>query len=473
MWSITLGGALVCLTYFYLQSIEYQKEGVRRDVLHLAQSLAHLVDVDLHEQLTDPSQMGSPEHLEALNPLVRFHLKIPEIYYVYTIRAIDGEEYFILDTVYDPRVRAQRPGKTVLSEIMERYEMPDPNPDANPAMYRGDAYVYPLPYVDDFGKFISAQAPLFDRTGEYVGYAGVDYDISDYRERVNQIRIAGAGALVLAFIVSFVIANLTRRMREVEVALTRQRAVAEEALREAKERAEAANREKGEMLAMASHDLRNPLTSISGLTELMLLRLRDGRGRADMKDIEEDLVTMKSTTAQMLKLIENLLTTELIEQKGFRQSPAPFNLSDQCRDMLQSYELHASRKSITFCSRIDEGILVRGDSALLREATGNLVSNAIKYSQPGTTVTIELRTDSSRRRAVFTVTDEGPGLSREDQTRLFRKFQRLSATPTAGEPSTGLGLFIVKTIVEAHGGEVECRSTPGSGSRFSITLPLA
>lgn len=471
MWAIILGGALLCLTYLYLQAIEHQKEGVRRDVLHLAQSLAHLVDVELHESLRSPRQMGSPEHLEALKPLVRFHLQIPEIHYVYTIRDVDGQEYFVLDTAFDARVRARRPEDTLLSLIMEHYEMPDPNPEANPAMYRGDAYVYELPYEDSYGQFISAQAPLFDDDGRYVGYAGVDYDISDYRERVNQIRIAGAGALVLAFLVSLIIANLTRRMRQEEVALTRSQLAAEEALREAKERAESANLAKSDLLAMASHDLRNPLTSISGLTELLLLRSRDGQPPR-WQEVEADLRMIQRTGRQMLTLLEDLLSSERVQQEELMVRAEAFDLAQLIKSVIDQYHPHAVQKSQKIESRLAPALTVKADRSLLREAAGNLISNALKFSPAGRSIRVQLQQDTARGEAVLEVEDDGPGISPEDQKQLFQRYRRLGPTPTAGESSTGLGLFIVKRVVTAHGGSVHCESQPGAGARFEIRLPL-
>jgi signal transduction histidine kinase len=106
----------------------------------------------------------------------------------------------------------------------------------------------------------------------------------------------------------------------------------------------------------------------------------------------------------------------------------------------------------------------------MREAIDNLVSNAIKYSQMGGRITIEVDAESGN--SVIRVTDKGAGLSPEDLGRLFGRFQRLSAKPTAGESSTGLGLSIVKRIIDMHGGDVTAGSAgPGRGSTFTITLP--
>jgi signal transduction histidine kinase len=111
-----------------------------------------------------------------------------------------------------------------------------------------------------------------------------------------------------------------------------------------------------------------------------------------------------------------------------------------------------------------------GDHDRLREAVDNLVSNAIKYSPPGTGIDISLERQDGR--ASIKVKDQGAGLSPEDMSRLFGRFQRLSAKPTAGESSTGLGLSIAKRIVELHGGTIQASSGgPGAGATFEIVLP--
>lgn len=473
MWAIALGGVSIVLAVFYLQSVAYQKEGVRRDVLHLAQSLAHLVDMERHEALVSPDQMGSPLHRRTLEPLVRFHLKIPEIHYVYTMRVIDGKEYFVLDTASDERIKKMR-GDVEESVIMEEYEMPESIPAALPAMLRGEAYVYDLPYADEYGRFISAQAPLHDEAGNYVGYAGVDYDISDYRSKVRQIRVAGIAAWVVAFFVCLVIAKLTHRLRVESLAQLARRESLQQSMQEAKERAEAATLAKSEMLAMATHDLKNPLTAIKGRSETILLRHEAAKGEAAPVCREQDLRAIRSiheSATHMADLIENVLQAERLSQPGIAHPECPVNLSAECENLLVFHRILAEKKHLRLSSRIEAGIQVRGEGARLREACGNLVSNAIKYSSPGSAVKVVLETSASGDTVEFSVTDHGPGIRPEERHRLFGRFERLSAEPTGGETSTGLGLYIVKSIVEAHHGTVECESTPGHGARFTIRLP--
>jgi len=118
------------------------------------------------------------------------------------------------------------------------------------------------------------------------------------------------------------------------------------------------------------------------------------------------------------------------------------------------------------------GVLVNSDRAALGQVLDNLVANALKFSPPGKTVrvTVGLAPDG---RGECRVSDEGPGFTEEDKTQVFRRYRRLSARPTGGEPSTGLGLSIVKKLMRDVGGEVRLESTAGQGATFLLSFPLA
>ena len=115
--------------------------------------------------------------------------------------------------------------------------------------------------------------------------------------------------------------------------------------------------------------------------------------------------------------------------------------------------------------------MVQLDPGVTVQVLENLVSNAVKYSPPGTDIFVRLK--SCPQSARVEVQDQGPGLNAEDQTKLFGKFARLSAKPTGGEHSTGLGLSIVKKMVEAMGGKVWCETEPGHGATFIVEFPIA
>ena len=136
----------------------------------------------------------------------------------------------------------------------------------------------------------------------------------------------------------------------------------------------------------------------------------------------------------------------------------------------------ATNKQITLHYHAEEVVVIYADVMAIQRVLDNYVSNAIKYSPPQSTVWIDIKLlhaeEDQDLRVKVTVSDEGPGLTLEDKEKVFGKMQRLSAKPTAGEHSTGLGLFIVKQLVDAHKGSVGVESELGKGASFWFTLPV-
>lgn len=243
-------------------------------------------------------------------------------------------------------------------------------------------------------------------------------------------------------------------------------------LRAALDTAEQATKSKGEVLAIASHDLKNPLAAIAGLADVLSMMKR-GEIKND-KDQELEMLEHINTTAlHMTEVVGGILLGESIEQKGLEFSDFPVDLSELALSVIRLSEPTANKKSIKFHCDVREGIDVKADPTRLREALDNYVSNAVKYSPNGGNVHISLLPDEDDQFVTFSVKDEGEGIAEEEKSKLFVKFQKLSARPTAGESSTGLGLAIVKSIIEMHNGEVGCDSVAGQGARFWLRLPIA
>ncbi|WP_243041258.1 PAS domain-containing sensor histidine kinase [Dyella sedimenti] len=245
---------------------------------------------------------------------------------------------------------------------------------------------------------------------------------------------------------------------------------AQEELRAKKEAAEAAYKAKGELLAIASHDLKNPLSSIAGLAQI-LLDMKTAEGGASQQDIEF-LKSIHEASSHMFEVVKGILANEGLEQEGLSITKDDVDLSALATDLVQFATPSAERKGITLSAVITPDIHYQGDKTRLREALDNYISNAVKYSPQGKTVTVSLTLAADGKWIEFGVRDQGPGITEEDKPQLFGKFKKLSARPTAGESSTGLGLSIVKAIVELHGGQVGCDSTPGQGAYFWARLPL-
>lgn len=228
---------------------------------------------------------------------------------------------------------------------------------------------------------------------------------------------------------------------------------------------EALNREKSGLMRMAAHDLRNPLTGL--LMSIDLLRLEDASARGQALD------RMILLVHQMMHMIRNLLDVEALEAGTRRLHIERIDLTSALRESLATLEPVAHRKSIALhYAASPADLTVLADRGALRQISDNLLSNAVKYSPSGATV----RLSASRvapDRVRFEVRDEGPGIRDDEKPRLFQRYTCLSARPTAGEASTGLGLSIVQELVAHLGGRVWCESEPGRGSTFLVELPAA
>ena len=174
----------------------------------------------------------------------------------------------------------------------------------------------------------------------------------------------------------------------------------------------------------------------------------------------------------MGEMVQNLLDANRIERGEMKLNLAPADLGPVLRSVVEAYRPRATAKQQTIhlqCGKTPVTVLL--DPSVIVQVLENLVSNAVKYSPPGKRIFVRLKQEAGAVRCE--VQDEGPGLSAEDQKKLFGKFARLSAKPTGGEHATGLGLSIVKRMVEAMHGKVWCDSEPGQGATFIVELPAA
>jgi len=223
------------------------------------------------------------------------------------------------------------------------------------------------------------------------------------------------------------------------------------------------NNEKNEFLGIAAHDLKNPLTVILGNAELMTMVEDPGK-------INKLANTIAAAAKRMRNLINDLLDANAIEQGKFTSKIERCDVGLLVRECVENNQLSAAKKDITIRVGMSQGLMARADRTATLQILDNLISNALKFSPPNTT--IHVHSAPEKDFALVSVRDEGPGISAEDQKKLFKKFVRLSARPTGGESSTGLGLSIVKKLAEAMAGTIQCHSALGTGTTFVLRLPV-
>ena len=224
---------------------------------------------------------------------------------------------------------------------------------------------------------------------------------------------------------------------------------------------------KSEMIRMASHDLRNPLNNIMGYIELVAMTL-DGIGITP--ELEQYLESLRRSAQSMKALLEDLLTLERIESEREADWES-FDIAGLIAEVIDEQRSGAELKRQVLRYAWEGGrVPVFGSVTQLRQAIANLVGNAIKYTPEEGHVEVTLEVDGGR--VHFSVKDDGYGISPERQARLFERFYRAREPGTDHIGGTGLGLSLVKTVVERHGGRVWFTSVPGEGSTFGFLLPV-
>lgn len=246
----------------------------------------------------------------------------------------------------------------------------------------------------------------------------------------------------------------------------------EKALRDARLAAENASRAKSDFLANVSHEVRTPLTIITGAQELL--------SETSLAPDQRQYLDMAQSSAEtLLRLIEDLLDFSRIEARRMELEESPFNLLDTVETTLAGFAMQAAKKKLPIHLQVDPAVPRRilGDSLRMRQVLTNLLSNAVKFTETGSIdVTIGLRKDERIDAAgamlFFSVRDTGIGIPAEKQSLLFKSFSQLDASATRRYGGTGLGLAISQRIIHTMGGDIWVESEPGQGSEFFFTLPL-
>ena len=225
------------------------------------------------------------------------------------------------------------------------------------------------------------------------------------------------------------------------------------------------SKEKSDIIGIVAHDLRDPIASIKMISSL----LQDPS--ISSHDARQFVHAIQSACDRTLELITSLLSMNAIESGKMKFEYEMLNPCTIIENVLTRFATAAAEKSVSlhFTPAAVAG-LIKTDKNALREIMENLISNAIKYTPREKNVFITSSIENTMYR--FVVRNEGQGIRAEDHEKMFQKFSRLSATPTGGEPSSGLGLFIVKKIVDALRGSIHCESTPGVYAAFIVELPV-
>ena len=243
---------------------------------------------------------------------------------------------------------------------------------------------------------------------------------------------------------------------------------AQKMLHRAIQRYKATADQKSEILAIVSHEIKNKAAPIRELTRLAVDDLESGRELPHALDL---LNHVADAAEQLIKSVNDTLHRESNRSSSIVPVFEWSDISKIALSAVDNVQPLAQKKNIAVTTDVEPNCESLVDEFLLGEIYENLVNNAVKFSPQGTKIHVVLR--QSGEAFVFSVRDEGPGLSEDDKRKLFGKYQTLSAKPTGGEASSGIGLYIASKLVSLHNGTIEALSDgPGRGSTFVVRLPL-
>ncbi len=222
------------------------------------------------------------------------------------------------------------------------------------------------------------------------------------------------------------------------------------------------NNQKDEFISIVAHDLRNPISVIMTATSLL-----DSEEFPNKENVAEYSELIQISTDRMLNLVNNMLDIQSVEHKSGAIKQDKVNVNNSVEQSILHFKKTADVKNISLFTSLDNDTgMMLGDHSSLIRILDNIISNAIKYSPEGKKVWIGTQADGDK--LLIHVKDEGPGLTKKDQQKLFGRFTSLSSSPTGNESSTGLGLYIAKKLTNSMGGRIWCESEYGEGSVFYV-----
>lgn len=302
------------------------------------------------------------------------------------------------------------------------------------------------------------------RTGGLVSTSAclllIDYYVLEPHHMLFARQWEDAALLALFAFVSLSVALMTASRREA----IQQREAALRDAETARQHAETSSRLKDQFLATLSHELRTPLNAVLGWTSVLISgRVEPGKEPAALESIHRNALAQK-------QLVDDLLDTSAIVSGRLRLDPAPIDLADVAQSAIDAVRLSLEARGLRFVSRL-QSVRLTGDATRLRQVIWNLLSNAVKFTPEGGE--IELTVGPRNGEAEIVVRDNGRGIAADFLPHVFDAFRQADSSITRVSGGLGLGLSLVRYLVEAHGGRVRAESGgSGQGSVFTVTLPI-
>lgn len=234
---------------------------------------------------------------------------------------------------------------------------------------------------------------------------------------------------------------------------------------ELRREAKAASEKQNQIISVAAHEMKNSLATISAYSELL-----GEQGKEGSLPIDQIAIHLRRASERMKGVIGEMLEMARLQSDGLLLHKTHFDIAPIIGRVAARNAVLARAKQQKLFLDIDSNVMILADELRIEEIADNLINNAIKYSPAGSSINVRLVAED--KKAMLEVMDEGPGFTEIDWEKLYMPFSKLSAKPTGGETSTGIGLCVVKMLVDAHGGLVDVKNNEEKGAKFTVTIPV-
>ncbi|NVO19957.1 MAG: sensor histidine kinase [Bacteroidetes bacterium] len=435
--------------------IRIQKE-TSENILQVARSIEAAIPKDslntLEVNINDLNKPYYKSLKRALREVIKVN-KMARFAYLYTQR--NGNIYFIVDSEPDTSADYSPPGQEFSEADIS---------DWQPLLKGVESVSAPL--TDRWGTWVSVLIPITDKSnGKPIAVFGMDFNAQSFQHMVlvEEMRSCFIILLMLAVLFFFVRVRENNSRLKQEIIIRKE---AELTIQHQNEELVELNITKDKFFSIIAHDLRGPFAGFLGLTEILAQTLHT----MSLEQIQKFAVSMEKTSKNLYRLLENLLQWSLMQRNVTTFDPQSFLLLNQVTEGIAPTLELAETKEIEMIVNVPAGQKVSVDLHMFNTIIRNLVSNAIKFTPKGGKISISsaVKEDSFIEIAVK---DTGIGMPKEMVDNLFRLDVVTSRKGTEGEPSTGLGLILVKDFVEKHKGHLRVESSEGAGSTFYFTIP--
>lgn len=440
------------LFYFYLTG--FHAQNLKQNLVAIAKTASLQINGDILQEIQSPEDMEKPEFKKIVAYLDAVRNNNQNIRYIYLMRKTSNPDTlsFIVDADSLKTEEELDENNNGLIDINEEISYPGDLYNAShvPALKR--AFIEPTAdegiTIDQWGKFISGYAPIYNSQKEVVAIIGVDLKAEDYYRLQNRTNMALYILIsIFSLIIAIIFILIKQYKKEIKIL-------------------EDVDRQKSDFISLASHQLRTPLSA----SKWGINMLQHGDFGSLGKEQKKAIADLCIVNEQMVALVNDLLKVSQTDSADLIAKFRKIHLKTLCDGIINELQFYIAEKNIKFKFSIDDKIkIIKSDPDLLKDILLNLLSNAFKYtpSKGFVSLDVQLRFEE----IIFEIKDTGYGIPKDEQKRIFTKFFRAENILRKEPNGTGLGLYFVKKVVELLGGRIDFSSVEGKGTTFYFYLP--